>query len=203
MELRTTPQDKAHVQYRADDGQPQAIEGYAAVFYREGEPETEYELAPGYVERIMPEAFDAALEERHDARALYNHDSDNLLGRVSSGTLRLEKTAKGLRYSIPYDPEDTDHKRVLAKIKRGDLQGSSFAFDYVDKEWIKEGDREVLEVRSVKLYDCGPVTFPAYRDTSVNVRSDAVDQRKRAIEEEHLLAETERIKKRLEELLAE
>ncbi len=68
----------------------QMVRGYAAVFYDESSPEgTEYWLYSDIVERIAPNAFDRAVKERHDARGLFNHDMNLLLGRLSSGNLRF------------------------------------------------------------------------------------------------------------------
>ena len=66
-----------------------------------------------------PNAFDRALAESDDVRGLFNHDPDNLLGRTSSGTMRLSVDKKGLLYET--DPGDTNVGRdVVQHIKRGD-----------------------------------------------------------------------------------
>ena len=52
------------------DGDKFVIGGYAAVFYRAGDPSTEYELWPGTVERIAPTAFDEAVKVRFPPVAL-------------------------------------------------------------------------------------------------------------------------------------
>lgn len=151
-----------------EDGK-RTITGMGAVFYRKDDPGTEYVLFPGVVERIMPTAFDRALSENDDVRGLYNHEPDNLLGRTSNGTMRLAKNRRGLSYEI--DPPDTElGKSVTTLIDRGDINGSSFSFHVTDERWGKEDDLEVREIRGVKLYDVGPVTFPAYAATSATAR---------------------------------
>lgn len=154
-----------------DDG-TRVITGYAAVFYRENDPGTEYQLFRDVVERISPEAFDRALDESDDARALFNHDMNNLLGRVSSDTLTLSADDTGLRYEIPVDEDDPDHIRVVRKIERGDLTGSSFSFIAEKATWIEEEERDIRQIDSVKLYDVGPVTFPAYESTTTALRAE-------------------------------
>lgn len=167
-----------------DDG-TRVLVGYAAVFYRADDPGTEYELWGEAVERIMPGAFDAALAEGDDVRALFNHDSNHLLGRRSSGTLRLTVDAVGLRFEIDL-PNTQSGRDTAVSAERGDLTGCSFAFTLREggSEWRKEGDREVREIRATRLYDVGPVTYPAYKATSVSVRSEDVDGIRREWEQE-------------------
>jgi uncharacterized protein len=157
------------VDRRADD--KSSIKGLAAVYYREGEPGTEYWLWDDMVERIMPGAFDRAIKEQHDARGLFNHDADQLLGRVSAGTLSLSLSSEGLAYDIPFDKADPDHQRVASKIDRGDVNGSSFAFIARAVTWEEQklDDGSYLYIRQIKdldLFDVGPVTWPAYEGTS-------------------------------------
>jgi len=177
MERRFTSADNRPIQLRADEGQPTRIAGYAAVYYRADDPGTEYQLFSysnySVVERLMPGCFDRAVKE-DDVRALFNHDVNQILGRLRAGTCRLAIDATGLRYEI--DAPDTTIARDLAEsLKRGDVTGSSFSFDYRSKSIImqQDGDKEtdILEVRDVTLYDVGPVTFPAYTSTTAGVRS--------------------------------
>jgi HK97 family phage prohead protease len=148
------------------------LEGYAAVFYNPADPQgTEYELYPGYVERIMPGAFDRAIREKQDVRGLFNHDVNNLLGRTTSGTLSLSIDAVGLRYEIGL-PETTVGKDVAISCERGDLSGSSFSFSNATPVWREVGPTLYREVEDLNLYDVGPVTFPAYSGTTTGLRSD-------------------------------
>lgn len=166
------------VQIETRDDQPSAIVGTAAVFYRADDPGTEYQLTSRYVERILPTAFDRALEDGDDVAALFNHDSGALLGRSSAGTLQLWKSDRGLEYRIAIDPDDPDHQRVARKISRGDLKGSSFAFSLrggglgVDHAMSQADDgSHIRSILSVRLYDVGPVTYPAYSATSTSMRA--------------------------------
>lgn len=151
------------------------ITGLGAVFYNAANAGTEYELANwgGFriLERIMPGAFDRAIQERDDARGLFNHDPSHLLGRVSSGTMRLSVDDQGLRYEIDIDAEDSDHQKVVRKIERGDLTGSSFAFIPRRVVWVEEEDRDIRQIEDLELFDTGPVTYPAYEASTTGVRS--------------------------------
>ena len=149
------------------------ISGYSAVFYSSSDAGSEYRLWEDVVERIRPGAFDRAVKERHDVKALYNHNPDNLLGRSTSGTCRYSVDSKGLKYEIDVDDSDPDHQRVVSKIERGDLTGSSFAFRATRVTWDdNEGSDSVRWIEDLDLFDVGPVTYPAYEATTTGLRSD-------------------------------
>ena len=150
-----------------DGGDPPKIVGYAAVFDKLSE------LMWGIQEKIAPGAFKNALK-KSDARALFNHDPNIVLGRKSAKTLTLKEDDKGLYMKV--SPPDTAYVRdvVLTPIKRGDIKEQSFAFSVKKDRWEEDHDkklvtRTILEI--AELYDVSPVTYPAYPDTTVAVRS--------------------------------
>lgn len=157
------------IENRADGGKK--LVGYASVFYSASDPQgTEYRLWEGMLERIAPTAFNRALNENHDVRALFNHDMNFLLGRTTAGTLRLSTDTKGLRYEI--DLPDTQAGRdVATSIARGDVTGSSFTFQATGRKIEESGDKTIRTITDVHLIDVGPVTFPAYTGTTAGMRS--------------------------------
>jgi len=159
------------VEVRDQDGQP-VITGYAAVYHQADDPGTEFELLDNYVERIMPGAFDNALETGQDVRGLFNHDPNQVLGRTGAGTMTLSADSIGLRYDIIV-PDTQLGRDVATSISRGDVTGSSFSFKVADggAEIRKDGDKTIRELRSVNLFDAGPVTFPAYSGSSAGLRA--------------------------------
>lgn len=154
--------------------------GYAAVFYRAGEPGTEYELWPGFIERVMPGCFDRALSERQDVRGLVNHDSNQVIGRFLSGTMRLSVDQIGLRYEIDL-PDTTAGRDIAISVDRGDISGSSFAFLDVETTYVRgeNGAPDYRELRDVNVFDVGPVTYPAYEATTTGIRSADAETLKR------------------------
>lgn len=198
----TSKRTAVKLQKRADakEGDLPNITGLAAVYYNSADPAgTQYQLWDNYFERIMPGAFDRAVKE-DDVRALQNHDPRLLLGRSSAGTLSLEVTDEGLRYTITPPPTQAGRDTVTS-LERGDLDGSSFAFNITSGgvEWSEErvkvaGNEITIYLRNIKaveLFDVGPVTYPAYSGTSAGTRSPCMFLERRsdnpevkAIEEE-------------------
>jgi len=142
-----------------------AIVGYAAVYNR-----LSLDLG-GFREEIMPGAFDRFLgRAKPDVVALYNHDSNIVLGRTTSGTLELSSDDKGLRYVVTPPASRDDGMELIA---RRDVRGSSFAFT-VDKAGesfrTAENGKAIRQIKEVKgLYDVGPVLTPAYPASSATV----------------------------------
>ena len=113
---------------------------------------------------------------------MYNHDTNQLLGREQSGTMTVTFDEIGARYECPFDAADPDHQRVAAKVKRGDVDGSSFWF-YIETETPRtENDVTIYEVTKVRVKEMGPVTFPAYEATTAETRDAHIARRKEAIE---------------------
>lgn len=173
-ERRTLAPGAARLRVQRADGEAVHIVGYGAVFYRAGEPGTEYQLWSDAVERISPGAFDRALAE-DDVRSLFNHDENIVLGRNTAGTLSLSVDAVGLLYDVTAPDTQLVRDQVLAPIERGDVNGSSFMFVPRRSVWIEEVNDagETLYIRDitdVELWEVGPVVFPAYAGTTTGVR---------------------------------
>ena len=145
------------------------IEAYFAVF---GD---RYEFAKGCYETIDPAAFDGQLNG--DVRALADHDSRLVLGRTTAGTLTLRADAHGLWGSISINEKDQDAMNLYARVQRGDVSQCSFGFEILDEECITEADGSLhYVIRKVKLYEVSVVTFPAYKDTIAQARSQSVKE---------------------------
>ena len=146
------------------EGEPAkpVIKGYAAVY------ESLSEDLGGFREKVAVGAFSRALKDSQDVVALVNHDENLVLGRTSAGTLRLVSNQKGLLATI--DPPETQASRdVQELIKRGDVQGMSFAFRVVRDEWDLKQTPPIRTVLDTDLFDVSVVTWPAYRATEVGM----------------------------------
>ncbi len=165
LELRSY---NASIEIRKNEsGEPTHFVGDAIVYNQRSED------FGGFVEVIKPEALKDT--RMGDVVGLFNHDSSIILGRSTAGTLKLIRNSDRLSYEIPYDAEDPDHLRVMRKIEKGEVSGSSFQFRFAREGYrYVEADDEVIErqVTNIReLFDVGPVTFPAYQQTSASKRS--------------------------------
>lgn len=166
LEKRYTTECELRVD-RDEDGVA-TITGFAAVFNK-----WSVDLG-GWTEKIARGAFSNVLDNDPDTRALVDHDASMIIGRTTAGTLFLSEKRAGLAVEIL--PPDTQVGRdIVTNIEAGNVTGMSFAFRLAPDgdEWHedKKGNitRTVLEVG--ELADVSTVTYPAYPDTSVAVRS--------------------------------
>lgn len=152
----------------SDDGRI-SMRGYAYRFN-----ELSQDLG-GFRERIMPGAGGPSLRQ-NDVIATFNHNTPSLLGRTSSGTLRVGEDREGGWYEIDL-PNTTVGRDVAELLKRGDLRGSSFTFRVLDggQRRADEDDPEtglpVREITAMDVAEVGPVVNPAYLTTQASLRS--------------------------------
>jgi hypothetical protein len=155
------------LQFSADQAlNGNTLSGYAHVFGARAK-------VGGQYEEMRKGSFDDALA-RSDVRAFYQHDRNLLLGRQSSGTLRVFADSKGLGYEIDL-PNTTYANDLRELIARGDLNEMSFGFIPKVVSWSKAKDG--LAIRSHEsvgeLVDISPVTIPAFSGTSITMRGQS------------------------------
>ena len=150
-----------------EEGTP-TIEGYFAVF------NSVYEIAPGMSESIAPGAFDSSLA--NDVRALINHDTTLVLGRVKAHTLELRVDDHGLWGKISINPKDADAMNLYERVKRGDVDQCSFGFDIKNEETEFLADGSIhWTITDIELYEVSACTFPAYEETNISAREQQKD----------------------------
>ena len=202
-QTRFIPIETCGLQLREpQEGQTESreIEGRPIVFGVRSVNLTPWSSDRKVYEILEPGCISRELLQRSDVVLNLNHNSDvvNVLGRYRNSerdTLSLEMRGDGIdcRCELPHTNNAND---TLELIRRGDINGMSFAFedDYEDTEngvsYEKTNDVEdgkVVWLRHVKritgLYDVSIVTHPAYEQTSVATReqSESIDK---AIEEQ-------------------
>ena len=196
-QVRFFPNDLCGLQVREDENgqQSREVNGRAIVFGVRSVNLTPWSSTRVVYEVLEPGCLTQELINRSDVIYNLNHNSSvlNVLGRFRNSekdTLKLELRADGVYNSCEL-PQTTAANDALELIKRGDINGQSFAFedDWEDTEngVSYERTNETIDgkevwVRHVKriigLYDVSIVTHPAYEQTSVATReqSEAIDK---------------------------
>lgn len=142
---------------------PTKLAGYAAKFNARSED------LGGFVELIDPGAFDRALREQHDVRLLINHEGVPL-ARSTAGTLRLSVDEVGLRIEGDL-PETQAGRDIATSVERGDITQMSFGFRTLADAWDFKTEPIERTLTDVELLDVSVVTYPAYPQTEVALRS--------------------------------
>ena len=160
-----------------DSGNPDTphettLRGHAAIFNSLSED------LGGFKELLAPSAFRAALRKHPDVRLLHNHDANYVMARTASGNLELREDTTGLHVFARVDRRISWVEDLRTSMQRVDIDQMSFAFTITEQgdEWAATEDGQVI--RTIlpdgvdELYDVSIVTYPAYRATAVNMRSD-------------------------------
>lgn len=169
----------------SDDGEGRTLVGYAAMFNQD----TVINSWEGqFVERIAPGAFKRTLRNNGDqVKVLFNHGFDPSIGDKPLGrATMLKEDDRGLKVEVPL-ARTSYNDDLIELLRTGALDGMSFRFSVVKETWEepqKAGKLPVRTLNEVKLFELGPVTFPAYAATTAGVRSRETFDRWRALPEE-------------------
>jgi hypothetical protein len=140
----------------------------------------------GYRELFEQGTFSDSIA-KDDIRSLRDHNSSYILGRTKSGTLLLEEDKKGVKFDVSL-PDTSYANDLVVSVERKDVTGCSIIFSVEQERWFVDGEEvEFLDalmamwdekkhkverhVNKGRLYDIGPVTFPAYPQTDVKARA--------------------------------
>jgi len=165
-----------NLECRTEENGDRIIAGYAAKF------NVRSKKLGWFYEKIDQGAFARSLSDKV-VKALFNHDSSCPLGSTKNGTLSLSEDDIGLRCQITL-PNTTAGKDTYESIKRGDIDGMSFSFYTIDDNWSTDDQgNDIRTLREVDLIEVSPVTFPAYPQTSIGLRSyDEIFKEHQAVE---------------------
>ena len=164
------------------------VEGYFALY------ESETELWEGSYEIITKGAFDNTLNK--DVRALWNHNTQYVLGRSKNGSLQLKADDKGLFGTIKL-PNTQYANDLYELVSRGDIDQASFGFNIIDEdlEELASGGYR-WRINEIDLHEISVVTFPAYEKTTDQARAQQVEQ----LEQRKLQEKKDALSKRLKGL---
>lgn len=148
------------------------LEGY---FIRYGE---ETELYPGCLEEINKGAAGESIKA-NDVRCLFDHDTGQVLGRTSNGTLTLTEDDEGIYGKVEINRDDPQAMSVYAKVMRGDVNACSFGFYITEQtdEYRDDGTAK-FNLVAVDVFEVSIVTFPAYPTTDISARAKDVEKLK-------------------------
>lgn len=172
-EMRYISTDMLEVREIGDSGSTNNIVyGYVTKFNKQSEVLRD-RWGDEFVEVIAQGAFDESLQTKTQ-KALWNHNTDYVLGSVRAGTLALFIDNEGLRSEITL-PNTTWGNDAYEAIRRKDVDGMSFGFRAIEDRWDKilHEDREIYRRTIIKaeLYEVSPCVFPAYPDSEIDCRS--------------------------------
>jgi HK97 family phage prohead protease len=165
----------SNLRLRADGDEGHVLIGHAPVWNRYSQN------LGGFVEQVAEGACTQTVAEG-DIRGLLNHDPSLLLGRHQAGreknTMDLEEDKEGLRFEI--DMPDTQVGRdLVVSAGRGDIDGASFSFRTVEVDWgFTPEDFPLRTLKVIRLYDTGPVVYPAYLDSESGLRASLPDDQR-------------------------
>lgn len=171
LEVRALPgAQRLTARVKGDDSAP-GIAGYGSVFDTPATIGFYFQ----FDEEVAPGAWSKTIREG-DIRSMFNHDSNWLLGRTKSGSLRLSEDDDGLLYDVDINPDDLNAMSVYRKVERRDVDGSSVFFRVIREEWTEPTEENGLErpkrrILEAELFETGPVVFPAFEETTAAARS--------------------------------
>lgn len=175
----------ASLEMRAEVGDGRTMVGYAARF---NEATVINSWEGNFEETIAPGAFKRTLRNNGDkVKILFNHGFDPSIGDKPLGRASLIKEdTQGLYVEVPLS-RTTYNDDLIELLNDGALDGMSFRFSVVHDEWeqpTRKGQLPKRTITEAKLFELGPVTFPAYEATTVGVRSRADFDTWRALDDD-------------------
>jgi len=182
---------KQSLQYRNNTGEvtyneeSRSFSGYGIVFNSDSQPLYVYDQERGVVrvtEQISRDSLSEA--DMSDVISAINHNFERVLARTTSGTLQLDTDERGVMYRLEL-PDTTYANDLRVSVERGDITGSSFVFSMDMEEGYnitERSDGSLLAVpkRITKVYEMGPVTNPAYPETTAENRSGFLEAQAKA-----------------------
>lgn len=132
-----------------------------------------------FLERTSPGSFKKTIDERgKQVKILYNHGMDMNIGDKVLAVPEVIEERKDSPY-LEGGLLDTSYNRDLLPGLRAGAYGSSFMFEVIHDEWNEEPERSAgnpdgipeRTIHEVRLFEAGPVTWPANPDSTAGVRS--------------------------------
>lgn len=161
----------------AEEGKMPKLTGYMMRFGEWTEIDSAFE--GHFFERVAPGATKKTLAEgANSMRILYNHGHDPHIGEKPLAEPALIEDSNGVRYDEPELFDTTYNRDLIPSLKAGQL-GSSFRFRVTSEQFDRTPEKSdhnpdgipERTITEMKLYEGGPVTFPAYEGATAGARS--------------------------------
>ena len=141
-----------------------------------------------YIEVIESGALNDT--DLRDVRFLVNHNTDMIpLARSrnnnANSTMQLMPDDEGMNIRVSLDTEgNAEAKSLYSACKRGDISGMSFMFTVDEDRWEDlMGDKPTRHITKLaKVFEVSAVTWPAYEQTTLEARSEALESAKNTLE---------------------
>lgn len=177
----------APVRAKSDDGSP-SMEVRFSAFGNWYEIESMFEGR--FLERTEAGSFAKTIKESRDqVKVLFNHGFDPQIGDKVLGSIADLREDRDAAVG-DVDLFDTTYVRDLLPGLKAGVYGSSMRFRVVKDEWSDDPGRSdhnpdgipERTIKEVRLFEFGPVTFPANPESTASVRSltDAYYERLRS-----------------------
>lgn len=134
-----------------------------------------------FMEQIAPGAFKKTMQENGgQTKILFDHGMDMNIGDKPLAVVSNIGEAKNSAF-LEGDLLDTSYNRDLAPGLRAGAYGSSFMFEALDESWNYEPEASATNpdgipertINQVRLFEAGPVTWPANPAATAGLRSGA------------------------------
>lgn len=162
---------------KGDSAESPVMRGHFAVFNEWTQINSFFEGR--FLESIAPGAFTKTFSERRDKiKVLFQHGRDSSTGARPLGVIsQLREDKRGAYYEV--DLFDVGYVNDLVPALRTGQLGASFKFEVMREEITDEPARSTHNpdgiqervIKEVRLYEFGPVTFPAYESATAGLRS--------------------------------
>lgn len=160
-----------HVRDGEDDNDgPVTLFGHAAVT----DTWTElHDFFGSFRERVAPGAFKKTLAERGVPKVLFNHGRQE--PKPIGVATRAEEDDTGLYIEAELFTDADYVSELLPALRAGAIDGMSFMFDVLEESWTwadsSDSGLDERTIHQVRLYEAGPVVWPAYEQTDVGIRT--------------------------------
>jgi uncharacterized protein len=130
-----------------------------------------------FQEVITPFCFADAIKAKTCAqlgdvaiKCLYQHNVENVLGSMKSGTFRLEETEQGLLGECDL-PNHALGDQIAESMQRGDLDEASIGFYPIDTEWLSGKDMDIIKITRADLKEGSIANYPKTQSTHLGLRA--------------------------------